>query len=286
MSRVPSFSLSMRGRRLAGNGLTYLVAAIYLSFALMPIYFMLTSAFKFPVDAFARPPQLWIQRFTLVNFADLFEMIPFLSMMVNSLIVTLATTLLTLVVGFPAAYSLARFQFVGRQALAFFILAMRMAPGIAIVLPVYLLYRQINFTNTWHGLILIYTTFNLPFIIWLLRTFIASIPVEIEESAMCDGCSRVRTFFHITIPLASAGIAVSSVFAFVLAWNEFLFAFILSGRATRTMPVAMSLFQTEEGVYWGQMMAASALVAVPIMIFALLVQKYMLAGLTLGAVKG
>jgi multiple sugar transport system permease protein len=164
-------------------------------------------------------------------------------------------------------------------------LAMRMAPGIAIVLPVYLLYQQVGLVNTLSGLVLLYTTFNLPFITWLLRTFVATIPVEIEESAMCDGCSRAAAFWRVTLPLMAPGVAVSSVFAFMLAWNEFLFAYILSGRSTRTITVAMSLFQSEEGIYWGQMMAAATLVAVPILIFALSVQKYMLSGLTLGAVK-
>ena len=277
--------LSMRNRRRVADAGTYLVGALYLTLALLPLYFMITSAFKFPIDTFARPPQFLIRRWTLTNFLDLFEMIPFLSMMVNSLIITVATTLLTLLLGLPAAYALARFQFKGREALAFFILAMRMAPGIAIVLPVYLLYQQVGLVNTLSGLVLLYTTFNLPFITWLLRTFVASIPVEIEESAMCDGCSRAAAFWRVTLPLMAPGVAVSSVFAFMLAWNEFLFAYILSGRSTRTITVAMSLFQSEEGIYWGQMMAAATLVAVPILIFALSVQKYMLSGLTLGAVK-
>lgn len=277
--------LAMHNRRRLGDVLAYGVAAVYLVFALLPIYFVLTTAFKFPVDAFARPPHLIPQRLTLLNFHELFQTVPFLPMMGNSILITLATTIATLVIGFPAAYALTRFRFAGRQTLAFFILSMRMAPAIAIVLPVFLLYRQFGLINTYYGLVLIYTTFNLPFIIWLLRTFIAAIPVEIEESAQMDGCSRIGSFFYITIPLAAPGIAAAAVFAFMLAWNEFLFAFILSGRDTRTLPVAMSLFMSEEGVYWGQMSAASALVVGPILVFALLMQKYILAGLTLGATK-
>ena len=164
---------------------------------------------------------------------------------------------------------------------------MRMVPRIVIVLPYYVIMSELGLLDTYTSLILAYTTFALPFAIWMMIGFFQDIPVDLEEAARVDGCDRLGVLWHIVVPLAASGLAATSVFAFLLGWNEFLFSLILtSSSATRTLPVVVAGFVTDRGVAWGEMSAGGVLIALPVIIFALLVQKYIVRGLTMGAVKG
>jgi multiple sugar transport system permease protein len=203
----------------------------------------------------------------------------------NSAIAAVSSTAVAVIFGAPAAYTLARFRFKARSNLAFWILSLRMTPPIAAIIPLFILLRTFQLLDTLQGLILVYTTFNLPFVIWLMRGFFEDLPIELEESAMVEGCSRYGAFFRVALVLASPGLAAAAIFTFLFTWNEFLFALILTGTSARTMPVAVQLFMRETGIDWGHMCAAAVVMMVPMLIFTLFIKRYLVRGLTFGAVK-
>ncbi len=265
--------------------LTYLYSAVFLTVLLLPIYFMVTTSFKLPVDSFAVPPKVVQFTPTLLNYVELSKRQELSRIFLNTLYVSLTTTALVTLVALMGAMSLARFTFAGKRSLAFFILSMRMAPAIAILLPTYILFQRVGLLNKVNGLVLLYSAFNLPFAIWFLRSFIMTIPKEIEESGMIDGLSRFGAFYTLTVRLCSGGIAASAVFTFMAAWNEFLFGLALTNVYSRTLPVAVTAFMGERGVDWGQMAALGTIVSLPLLVMTVAVQKYIVVGLTLGAVK-
>lgn len=271
--------------RYVKDGLTYLYSIIFLTILLLPIYFMITTSFKMPVDSFAVPPKVFHFRPTLLNYVELSKRQELGRIFLNTLYVSLATTILVTSIALLGAMSLARFHFTGKRPLAFFILSMRMAPAIAVLLPTYLLFQRVGLLNKVNGLVLLYSAFNLPFGIWFLRSFVMTIPKEIEESGMIDGLTRFGAFCTLTVRLCSGGIAASGVFTFMAAWNEFLFGLALTNVYSRTLPVAVTAFLGERGVDWGPMAALGTIVSLPLLIMTLAVQKYIVAGLTLGAVK-
>jgi multiple sugar transport system permease protein len=207
--------------------------------------------------------------------------------MLNTLIVASATTFFAITFGSLAAYAITRFRFPGTNAIPLFFLVMRMVPRIVIVLPYFVIMRQLGLLDSLTGLVLSYTSFALPFALWMMIGFFQDIPVDMEEAAMIDGCDRLAVLLRVTLPLAAPGLAATSVFAFLLGWNEFLFSLILtSSESSRTLPVVVSGFVTDRGIMWGEMSAAGTLIALPVIAFALMVQKYIVRGLTMGAVKG
>lgn len=249
-----------------------------------PSVMLFLTSIKTNVDALRYPP-VWIFRPVLTNYKEIFGLVPFGNYLVNSLFVAAISTAIALSVGSFAAYGLARFRFKRSKDIAFWILSIRMTPPIAAAIPIFIIMRTLRLLDTRTALVLAYCTFNIPFAVWLLRGFFQEIPKEIEESAMVDGCSPLGAFWHIALPLIAPGIAATGIFTFIFSWNEFLFALILTGTRAQTVPVSLTGFIRETGIMWSHMAAAGVLAMVPMIIFTSLVQKNLVKGLTMGAIK-
>lgn len=253
-------------------------------FTMFPIYWLFTTAFKQPVDVLTMPPK-WLFEVTLENFKYAFGEAHFLKYIKNSLIVTITSTALVMLAGTPAAYSFARFN-TGGGHLLFYIISTRMMPQIAIVIPYFIIFSTIGLIDTRVGLIIIYTMFNLPIAIWLLNGFFKDVPRELEDAARVDGYTRLQVFFKVVVPLIAPGLAVTAVLCMMFAWNEFLFGFILSRSTAATVTVGISSFWTQRGILWGPLSAAAIVAIIPMVVFTMIFQKYIVRGLTFGAVKG
>ena len=248
-----------------------------------PIIYMILMSFKQPTDLFST---FLVFSPTVKNYIDLFGRLNLALFFKNSIIIAMATAALSVVLGAIAAYSFARYYFPFQKFLLFLVLFARMLPPIAGVVPLFLIMRNLGLTDTYTGIVLLYTAFQTPFVIWMMRGFFLSIPKELEEAALIDGCSQLTAFFRITLPLSRPGLAATSVLAFTLSWNEFLFALIFTGTRTKTIPVAAPELIGEMGIFWGQICAAGTLALMPIFIFSFLAQEQLISGLTFGAVKG
>lgn len=264
--------------------LLFLVTALVFIFVLFPPFMLFLTSIKTNVDALRYPP-VWIFKPVASNYQEIFQLIPFGNYLVNSLVVALLSTFISLSVGSLAAYGLARFRFRRSKDLSFWILSIRMTPPIAAAIPIFLIMRTLRLLDTKVALILAYCTFNVPFAVWLLRSFFQEIPREIEESAMVDGCSPFGAFFRIALPLVAPGLAATGIFTFIFSWNEFLFALILTGTRAQTVPVSLTGFIRETGIMWSHMAAAGVLAMLPMVIFTALVQRNLVKGLTMGAIK-
>jgi multiple sugar transport system permease protein len=248
-----------------------------------PVIQMVLMSFKQPLDLFST---FLFFKPTGANYVDLFSRLNLTYFFKNSIIIASGTAVLSVILGAVAAYSFARYNFPMRKFLLFMVLFSRMLPPVAGVVPLFLVMRRLGFTDTYGGIILLYTAFQTPIVIWMIRGFFLSIPRELEEAAVIDGCSRLTAFLRITLPLSRPGLAATSIFAFTLSWNEFLFALIFTGTNTKTIPVAVPELIGEMGIFWGQICAAGTLAVLPIFIFSFLAQKQLISGLTFGAVKG
>jgi len=254
---------------------------------LFPTYWMFTTSLKTPGDVLSPKYDLIPTSATLSNFASALTKPGFVTYLSNSLIVTLGAVLAALVVGVLAAIPLARFRFRGRKGFLLLILVAQLAPLSALFIPMYLLMRDSGLLNTLPSLLLVYFATSLPFTVWMLYGFVNGIPYDLEESAMIDGCSRVGAFRRVTLPLLGPGLVTTSVFSFITAWNEFLFALVfMRDQSKQTLPVWLSSFKTAFSVDWGGVMAASVVYAIPAVIFFLIVQRKLVSGMTAGAVKG
>ena len=272
----------------------YTIVIALLIFFLFPIYWMIATSFKPPSDILTRPPK-WTFQPTLENYIYAFEEANFGLFIKNTLIVSLLSTALVIVLGSLASYSFARYN-VGKGHLMFFILTTRMMPVIAVIIPYFLIFKSIGKTAIgnalWLGLdkqgalVVCYTMFNLPFAIWLMHSFFQDIPRELEDSARLDGFTRFQVLRRVVFPLAAPGIAVTAIFCLLFSWNEFLFAFLLTRDAARTITVGVAGFWTQRGILWGPLSAAATVCVVPMLIFALILQRYIARGLTFGAVRG
>jgi multiple sugar transport system permease protein len=276
--------MASRRKRPVRTALQYLAAITAALFFGFPILWTVLTAIK-PVDLIPRVPPIWIFQPTLDHFRVIFSEKGLLDSLLNSLIVASASTALALLVGVPAAYAFARFRFRGKEQLAFFFLSARMTPAIAVVLPFFLISRDLGLLDTHLILILAYTTFNFGFVVWLLRGFFAEVPPEIDEAALVDGCSRAGAFVRVVLPLAAPGIAAAAIICFIFAWNEFLFALVLTSLNAKTLPVAAAGFVTDRLVLWGNLCATAVVIFVPVMIFAAVARKHLVRGMTMGAVK-
>jgi multiple sugar transport system permease protein len=260
-----------------------LAVLITLGFYLLPIYWVFSTAIKLPLDAFRLPPRL-IFRPTLENFSFVLSRTDFLMLAKNSIIVATGATLLALLLSFPASYALARFRIKNKNNTAFMILTLKMFPPIAVVLPFFIMYRAVGLYDTLFGLILLYTAFNIPLATWLLIGFLREIPVSIEESALIDGASFTQIFRSILLPIISVGLLATAILCFIGSWNEFLFALILTGKK-QTLPVFIYSFINFREIKWGQLMAVAVIMSTPILVSSLFIRRYLIRGLTFGAVK-
>ncbi|MFE7857071.1 carbohydrate ABC transporter permease [Streptomyces sp. NPDC057403] len=251
-----------------------------------PVYWMLNTAIKPAKDTIDPDPSLFPTGFTLSNFSRALDIADFWGPVGRSLIVSLSVVAIGIVVGMLAALAISRFAFRGRKIVIVGILAVQMVPLVAMIIPVFLLLNDLHQYDKLTGLIITYLTFILPFTVWTLRGFIVNIPRELEEAAMVDGCSRTAAFVRVVFPLLAPGMVATSVYGFIQAWNEYLYALMLLSQEHQTATVWLGNFTTKHGTEYAPMMAGATMMAVPIVVLFLLVQRKMAAGLTAGAVKG
>lgn len=268
------------------RGTLLILSLFMLIIWVFPVLWGLVTSVKTERDVLAYPPALVFEP-TAVNYHDVFfggaSIVPNL---VSSLIVSGLTTALTMAFAIPAAYALARLELPWKRATGFWVLATQMLPPVGLVIPYFLLLRQVGWTDTYQGLVLVYLTFALPFAIWLLVSYFEEIPREMEEAALLDRAGRLRALWYVILPQAKGGIAVTLIFVFLNSWNEFLFAVVLGGNTVRTVTVAMFNFISLEQTQWGRLAAAAMVGMAPVIVLGLLAQRHIVKGLTLGAVKG
>ncbi|PYM59902.1 MAG: ABC transporter permease [Candidatus Rokuibacteriota bacterium] len=275
----------LRGR--LGLAILYLGAAGLAAQAVLPLLWMLSTSLKPPREVLATPPTLIPAAPTLENYARLLAQTAFVRYFVNSVSVAGLTVLLTMAVGAVGAYSLTRFRFPGREGIARLILCTYMFAPIMIVVPIYILARRLGIVDTHTALVLSYSSFCLPFSLWLLRAFFQSIPIELEEAAQVDGAGRPRALAYIVAPLALPGLIATSIFTFTLAWNDYIFTRILIvSDELKTLPVGVQDLFSAAVVDWGLVMAAGMLITIPALAFFMAVQRHLVAGWGTGGLKG
>ena len=272
-------------RRGTGRLMLRYVAALGLTVVfLFPIYWLFIISFKTPEEIFASPPVWYPQSIQFDNFAVLFKDGDAATVW-NSFVVAGVSTVLAMVFGTICAYSLARFR-TGGDNLAVWIISQRMIPPIAIVFPLFLLYVWLGWVDTYHGLILLYTAFNLPYVIWMMRGYIEDIPRELEQSALVDGCTHWQVIVKVVFPMARSGLFATAVFTFVFAWNDFIFALVMTRNEVTTFPVQVTHYFGGQSNFWAKIAAMSVLGTVPIFIAVTMLQRFLVRGISLGAVKG
>ncbi|BCH26283.1 carbohydrate ABC transporter permease [Mesorhizobium sp. L-8-3] len=267
----------------------YVAIAVALVVTLFPIYWIAANSFKYDIDIFSVPPQWFPEEPTLKHYHAAFIERPFLTYAANSLIIAISTTIVSVVFGTLAGYALARFQYPGswRYQISFWILSTRMMPPIVTIIPLYIAFNYLGLLNTKPAVIVAYTAFNLPFATWMMKSYFQDLPVELEEAAMVDGDTRWGAFLRIALPLARPGLAATAIFCLIISWNEFLLALILTlTERSQTLPIGIAGRVTQYSTYWGEISAAGFTACIPIMIFAFIVQKHLVRGLSFGAVKG
>ncbi|WP_342433255.1 carbohydrate ABC transporter permease [Neobacillus sp. FSL H8-0543] len=261
---------------------TYVIVCL-LGF-LFPIFWVIFTSIKTTTQAFQIPP-VWFFKPSVENYVQVFETQPFIYYFLNSLIVTVLSTVLSLIIGTLAGYSLARMKMKGQKFVSFTVFFTKMFPPIVLVVPFFALFRQFGGTDTLFALTLSYVAFNLPFVTWLMWGFLKELPESLEEAALIDGTSRFGAMWRIMLPLAKPGLAVSAIFAAMNSWNEFLFALSLTGQHAKTLPVMAANFVTQDAILWGPVTATGTMLMIPMFVFTLLVQKHLVKGLAMGAVK-
>ena len=273
------------GSALRGAILMAVSAALLLVW-ILPVLLSVLTSFKDEKEVLAYPPTVVFEA-TLKNYLAVLagpsSIVPNLT---SSLIIALATTILSIVIAVPAAYAIARLRLPGRQPLGFYVLATQLVPPIGLIIPYFLILNGIGWMDSYKGLVLIYITFSLPFAIWLMVSYFEDIPREMEEAALLDRASRWQAFWYVVLPQARGAIAVTVIFVFLNAWNEFLFAVILGGATVKPVTVAMYNYINTEQTQWAQLCAAALIAMLPVIVLGIVAQKHIVKGLTAGAVKG
>jgi multiple sugar transport system permease protein len=262
----------------------FLLLLVVIVVCVFPFYWMVTTSFKEQSAILSATPQLFFHP-TLGNYTTAFQKFDIGASLINSLIVALSTTAISLILGSPAAYAIARFDFKGKRDLWFWFISNRMISPIVVALPFFLIARQFRLLDTQLVLILIYLTFNVPIVVWICADQFRNIPKELDEAATLEGYSSFGIFWRIALPLAAPGIAVSAIFSFIFSWNELLYALVLTRTNAKTAPVVATSFLSGYELPWGQIMATGTLVALPVIIFSIIVSRQLVRGLTMGAIK-
>ena len=275
----------MSSRRWRTIGLA-VIAALLLSLWVIPVLWALLTSFKTERDVLAYPPLVFFEP-TLHNYREvLFGASSILPNLVSSVIVAGSATVLTMLFAVPAAYALARLALPAKRAGGFYVLATQMLPPVGLIIPYYLILQKVGALDTYGGMIGIYLTFSLPFAVWLMVSYFEDVPPEMEEAALLDRAGRLRALWHVILPQVRGGIAVTTIFVFLNAWNEFLFAVVLAGNRVRPVTVAMFNFISVEQTQWARLAAGAMLAMAPVIVLGLLAQRHIVKGLTVGAVKG
>lgn len=276
-------------RDIAFTALAYGGVALALFVTLFPIYWIALNSFKLNIDIFAVPPVWFDFTPTLDNYRATYVERNFAGFAFNSLIIAIATTAISLAFGTMAGYALARFRYPGNAKfhIAFWILSTRMMPPIVTVIPLFIFFNYLDMLNTRAAVVVAYTAFNLPFATWMMKSYFQDLPIELEEAALVDGDTRWGAFLRVALPLARPGLAATAIFCVIISWNEFLLALVLTQtEQSQTLPIGIAGRVTQYTTHWGEISAAGFLAAIPIMIFAFIVQKHLVRGLSFGAVKG
>ena len=264
----------------------WLLLAIAVTFYAFPYAYLVLTSFKSPGAALEIPPQVWPSHFTLTNYSSVLSQPGIVKAFVNSTVIALLATAISVLLAVPAAYGVVRYRTRAGRVFVTGALVVRMVPAIAIGVPFVGLMARLHLTDTQLGVALAHITIALPLSIWLMSSFFEATPIELEESARIDGCSRLGALRRVVVPITSGGIAVTAVFAFLASWNDFLFALLLTAQRSETVPVMIGNFQTEYGNEWASMTALAVLYSLPVVVATLLFQRKIVSGLTLGAVKG
>jgi multiple sugar transport system permease protein len=273
-----------RRRRRIPIGRILLLGA-FLAFVLLPLYWMVNTSIKPSDDYLAIPPVWFPNKPTLVHYTAALFTYRGLEGLINSLIVSTSATVLSALLGTLMAYSLARFNTGGRH-LSFWVLSQRFLPPIGIILPIFLIYRTLGLHDTRLGLVIVYTVFTLPVSVWMMFAYFRQMPTSMEEAAQVDGCTRWQAFWRVAVPLAAPGVAAAAVFAFIACWTEFFFALVLTSQKAFTLPTVFRAFIGFQGAQYGEAAALAVVSLVPSAVLGVLVQRHLVRGLTLGAVRG
>jgi multiple sugar transport system permease protein len=276
--------LPFRRRKGFRLSLRYLAAILLVIVFVFPVYWLFIISFKTPDEIFAFPPVWYPASIQFNNYAVLFKDGDAWSVW-NSLVLASVSTFFAMIFGTIAAYSLVRFK-TGGENLAVWIISQRMMPPVAIVFPLFLLYVYFGWVDTYHGLIILYTAFSLPYVIWMMRGYIEDIPLELEESALVDGCTRWEVLWKVVLPMARSGLFATAVFTFIFAWNDFLFALVLTRTEVTTYTVQVTHYFGGQSNFWAKIAAMSVLGTIPVFFTVAVMQRYLVRGISMGAVKG
>ena len=273
-----------KGRQALRQTLRFAAATAVTLFFLFPIYWLFMISFKTADEIYSYPPVWWPKSLQFNNYAVLFRDGDAITVW-NSLVISSASTVLAMLLGTICAYSLARYK-TGGDNLSNWIISQRMVPPIAVVFPIFLLYVYLGWVDTYIGIILLYTAFNLPYVIWMMRGYIQDIPRSLEESALIDGCTRWQVIWKVVFPMCRAGLFATAIFTFVFAWNEFLFALVLTRTEVTTYTVQVTHYFGGQSNFWTKIAAMSVLGTLPVFVAVVFMQRYLVRGISLGAVKG
>jgi ABC-type glycerol-3-phosphate transport system permease component len=268
------------------NWVIYIFLIAFAIVVVFPYYWMITSAVRFKSDQFNLPPKLFTLKGTLENFVYVLTLTRVPQYLLNSAIISITATFVCLAASVPAGYALARFNFKGRQTVSSGILLIRLLPQTAALIPLYMLMIRLKMLDTHFGLSFLHLLPMIPYTIWMMRGYIKTVPISIEEAALIDGCNKLQMFVYILIPVVAAGVFAIGVYAFMISWEEFLFAYTFTSSRAKPISVGLALFMGEDVSLWGAIMAASVLMGFPMIFFFLLAQKHFLKGVMGGAIKG
>lgn len=270
------------------NILAYFAIILAIILTIFPVYFLIVTSFKTFVEAFSYPPTLIPKNFTIESYISVFNKWEFSKYAINSIVITISSVVISMSLAIPMAYSVSRFKF-GKNlndSIAFFILSIRMLPPIVGILPLFIVYKNLGLNDTFQGMILAYTAFNLPFAFWILRGYMQELPREIEEASLIDGATHFDVLKSIVTPLMMPAILTTASLCIIQTWNEFIFAVFLTSQYRKTIPILLSSFIGDQQYYWNELTAASVLALIPVFILIIITQRELVRGLTFGAIKG
>lgn len=276
--------MTAKQRQRVADAVAYLLLALILGFFLFPLVWLALTSIKPAREAFSIPP-VWIFRPVLDNYRHVLDNVPVVAYLKNSVIIALGTTLLSLALGVPAGYSLARTLSRAAGNVALLMLAIRMAPPVALLIPFYLVMRDVGLLGTYLAVILLQSVFNTTFVTWMMRGYFLSLPADLEMAALTDGCTRFGAFCRVALPLAVPGLATAAIFTFTMSWNDFLLPLLLTGRTTRTLTLGILETMSTYEIGWNNMAAIGVMTVLPVLLLGYLLQPYYIRGLTLGAIR-